>query len=222
VHSAAGDDMGRYRLGWWLVVASLAAGCAAAEPARPVATDQGDVWFMQHMVPYLRQTTAIVALTRDHLTDPTLARLADAITRSAQADIGQLQGWLDRRGLAPHGHSHQRVDSRGQTDMERLSRLRGAALNQAFVQVMTARYRNGIKLAETEATTGSLPEVRQLARRLLAEQQARTRQMTSWQRALTTASTRCTSASCERSTGLVRRFTGRRPCGIADLPRCRR
>jgi uncharacterized protein (DUF305 family) len=170
----------RHRLGWWVVMAVLAAGCTTPASNRPTASDQTDVWFMQHMVPYLRQTTSVVSLTREHLTDRALARLADTVTRRSQADIDQLQGLLDRRGLSPHGHSHQRVDNRRQTDLERLSQLRGSALDLSFVQVMTARSRAGATLAAGEARDGSLPEVRQLARQLLAEQQAQAQQLRAW------------------------------------------
>lgn len=148
-----------------------------------MATDQTDVWFLQHTVPHLRQTTAVVSLTREHLTDPGLARLADTIARRSQANIDQLQRWLEQRGLSPHGHSHQRVDIRRQTDLERLARLRGSALNLAFVQVMTARSRTTSKLAGNEARDGSLPDIRQFARQLLASQQVQVRQLKSWRQA---------------------------------------
>jgi uncharacterized protein (DUF305 family) len=168
------------RLGCFVVIAVLAAGCATSKPPGSVANDQTDVWFTQHMVPYLRQTTTVVSLTRPYLTDPNLARLADKVNRTSQADIQQLQGWLDQRGLSPHIHSHQRIDTRRQTDLERLSQLRGSALDLAFVQVMTARARAGINLTATETSDGSLPEVRQLAHQMLAEQQAQSRQFKHW------------------------------------------
>ena len=168
------------RLGCLVVIAVLAAGCATSKPPGSVANDQTDVWFTQHMVPYLRQTTTVVSLTRPYLTDPTLARLADKVNRTSQADIQQLQGWLDQRGLSPHIHSHQRIDTRRQTDLERLSQLRGSALDLAFVQVMTARARAGTNLTATEVSDGSLPEVRELAHQMLAEQLAQSRQFKHW------------------------------------------
>jgi uncharacterized protein (DUF305 family) len=172
---------------WAIAVTLLAAGCAppnppASTPASAVA-DQTDVWFMQHMVPHLWQTTSIAFLTRDHITHPALTRLADTINQRGQADIQQLQEWLSQRGLGPHGHSHQRADNRKQTDLERLSRLRGTALDLAFLQVMTARDRAGIRMTRIEAAQGALPEVRQLARQMLVEQQARVRQMDAWTKA---------------------------------------
>jgi uncharacterized protein (DUF305 family) len=174
--------MVRQRLGWWIVVALLAAGCAAPRSLGPAATDQTDVWFMQHMVPYLRQTTVVVSLTKGRLTDPGLARMADTVTRRSLADIDQLQRWLDQRGLSPHGHSHQRTDSPRQTDLERLAMLRGTALDLAFVQVMTARSRTTRELAATEAHDGTLPEVRRLAHQMMLEHQARIAKMAAWKR----------------------------------------
>jgi uncharacterized protein (DUF305 family) len=170
----------RRRLGWWVLVLCLVAGCAPAASHAPVVDDQADVWFLQHMVPYLRQTMVLTSLTRERSGDHRLVRLADAITRRSQADIDRLQGWLDQRGLSAHGHSHQRIDARRQTDLERLAQLRGGALDRAFVQIMTARARTGSGLAANEAAAGNLPEVRQFARQMAAEQQHQVRQLQSW------------------------------------------
>ena len=176
--------------GWAIVVALLAAGCRGPVPlaGSPTAADQTDVWFMQHMIPHLWQASTIAFLSRDQITHPELAHLANTITRRDQGDIDQLQGWLFLQGLAPHGHSHQRVDTRKQTDLERLSRLRGIALDLAFLDVMTARERAGITMAATEARQGTRPEVRQLARRMLVEQRADIRRMDAWKKTWATAS----------------------------------
>jgi uncharacterized protein (DUF305 family) len=175
--------MVRRGLGRWIVLAVLVAGCATppARPAsQPVVDDRTDVWFMQHMVPHLRQDIAIAYLTRDRLADPELARLADTIHRHGQRHVAQLQAWLDERGLAPHGHSHQQADTLRPSDLERLSSQRGAAGDLAFVTVMTARHRAGGRLAAAEAQQGGLPEVRQLAQRLLTEQQDQLAKLRTW------------------------------------------
>jgi uncharacterized protein (DUF305 family) len=149
----------------------MAAGCAAPTATQPPAKDHTDVWFMQHMVPHLLQDTSIAYLTHDRLSEPELARLAVRIHRRGQAHVARLLGWLAERGLAPHGHSHQRDNTPRRSDLARLSPLKGTALDQAFVKVMTARLRAGGRLAAIEARDGSVAEVRQLARDLLAEQQ---------------------------------------------------
>ena len=182
--------MGR-RLGIWVVITILAAGCATPDANRqPMVDDQADVWFAQHMVPHLLQDTSIASLIRDRLTDPELIRLAGRIHRRGQAWAAQLLEWLAERGLAPHGHSHQRGDRLLPSDLERLSRLSGAALDLAFVKVTTTRGRAGDKLAATEARDGSVPAIRQLAQQLLVEQQDRLATLRSWRRARSKSSAR--------------------------------
>jgi uncharacterized protein (DUF305 family) len=98
--------------------------------------------------------------------------------------------WLAERGLAPHGHSHQPGDRLRRSDLERLSQLDGAALDLAFVNVMTARDRAGTKLSATETQAGSVPAIRQLAHQLLADEQARTATLESFGYQLRSAATR--------------------------------
>ena len=181
-----------------MVIAVLAAGCATADDAHQPANEQIDVWFMQHMVPHLLQDTSIAYLTRHRLADPALARLAGSIHRRSQVHAAQLQGWLAERGLAPHGHSHQRGDTLRRSDLERLSRLHGDALDLAFVKVMTARHRAGAKLAATEARDGSVPAIRQLAGQLLAELQAQIATMTAWKRAWSKAKAKPSDSQSSR------------------------
>ena len=168
------------RFRYWVVVAVIAAGCAGPATDQPAVSDATDVWFMQHLVPHLRQTSSIVGLSRDRITNPELARLADTIDQQGQAHLQVLQGWLDRRGLAPHAHSHQGVDLRRRSDLDRLSQAPGPRFDLAFLEVMAARHRAGGKLAAIELAQGSLPEVRQLARQLQAEHRRQLRKMTAW------------------------------------------
>ena len=145
----------------------LAAGCATPDANQPTANDLTDVWFMQHMVPHLLQTTSIVALAQDRITRPHLK---------------QLQDWLNERGLAPYD-PQQDPNSRKATDLERLAQVGRAKFDLAFLKVLTSRHRAGIRLAVAELRAGTVPEARELARQLLAELQAQIQQMTAWTRA---------------------------------------
>jgi uncharacterized protein (DUF305 family) len=174
--------MVRRRLGWWLLVAVLAASCTTSNANEGTPSDQTDVWFMQHMVPHLLQTTTILDLAGDRITRPELTRLADTINQQGQAHLDQLQGWLANRGLAPYD-PQQDPDHTKATDLARLSRVQGASFDLAFLEVMTARHRAGLRLAAAEARSGGVPEVRALARQMVAELQAQVEQMTAWARA---------------------------------------
>jgi uncharacterized protein (DUF305 family) len=166
----------RRRLGWWLLVAVLATGCTTSDATQGQGSDQTDIWFAQHMVPHLLQNNAIVSLASDQLTRPKLTRLAATINRQSQADLQQLQGWLESRGLAPYD-PQQNPNYTKETDLSRLSRTHGPALDRAFLKVMLARERTALRMAAAEARDGAIPELRALARRMTTDLQAQVEQM---------------------------------------------
>jgi hypothetical protein len=54
-----------------------------------------------------------------------------------------------------------------ETDLARVSRVRGGRFDLAFLQVMTARHRAGMRLAAAELREGGVPEVRELVREMV-------------------------------------------------------
>ena len=136
------------------MVAVVAVVAVVAAVAAAVAADATDVWFMQHLVPHLRQTISVADPSCDRITRPELARLAP--------------------------HSHQAVDRQPRSDLERLSRVPDARFDRTFGAMLAARRRAGDRLAAIELRQGSLPEVRELARRLQAEHRRQLRQLTAW------------------------------------------
>jgi uncharacterized protein (DUF305 family) len=171
----------RRRQTWWLVVAVVAAGCAAPGSNSPAISDETDVWFMRHMAGHLLQTTAILDLSSDRITRPRLARLAGTMNQQGKASLEQLQGWLAGRGLAPYD-PQQQPSRRNESALARLAHLHGAKFDLALLKVMTARHRAGNELAVTEITKGTLPEVRHLAQKLLVQQRRQIVTMTTWSR----------------------------------------
>jgi uncharacterized protein (DUF305 family) len=171
--------MVRRRVSLWLAVTVLAAGCAASASKGPAASDDTDVWFMQRLAGHLLQTSAVLDLSHDRITRPKLARLVRVMQQQQEASLQQVQEWLTTRGLA--GYDPQQQSSRRkESDLVRLSRVRGAKFDLALLKVLTARYRAGSRLAATEINKGTVPEVRQLAKQMLDQQRGQITTMTAW------------------------------------------
>ena len=120
----------RRRPGGWLVVAVLAASCSTSTANEGAASDQTDVWFMQHMAGHLLQRAAIVDLAGHRIIHPKLERLANTVDQQGQAHLQQLQEWLTLRGLAPYD-PQQDPDRLKGSDLERLSRVHGTRFDLA-------------------------------------------------------------------------------------------
>ena len=71
-------------------------------------------------------------------------------------------------------------DRRAETDLSRLSRTDGAGFDRAFLKVMLARHRAGLRLAAAEARDGVIPGLRALAGRMAADLQTQIEQMTAF------------------------------------------
>ena len=54
--TAARGGVVRRRLGWWLLVAVLAAGCTTSDATQRPGSDHTDVWFAQHIIPHYSRT----------------------------------------------------------------------------------------------------------------------------------------------------------------------
>ena len=108
---------------------------------------------------------------------PQAGPLAGTINRQSRADLQQSQGWLEDRGLAAYAPQRD-ANRRKETDLSRLSEVRGAGFDRAFVKVMLARDRTGLRLAAVEARDGAIPEFRTLAPQMTADLLAQLEQLT--------------------------------------------
>lgn len=105
-------------------------------------------------------------LAGDRITPPELARLADTI-EPAGTSPPAAAAWV--AGQPRFGLYDRQQDRRSgkETDLARVSRVRGGRFDLAFLQVMTARHRAGTRLAAAEMREGGVPEVRELVREMV-------------------------------------------------------
>jgi uncharacterized protein (DUF305 family) len=155
-------------------------------PATPAPND-ADVTFTQNMIPHHQQATEMAELVQAHTDRPELRKLADSIATSQNQEISQLQGWLRSWGKPGtpmegmgHGATPEKPGMMSEADMSHHMGLTDAEFDLEFVEMMAAHHQGAIDMANTELKDGSLPQVKQLAQRIIDTQQDEIDQLKQW------------------------------------------
>jgi len=145
--------------------------------------DSLEAGFARDMIVHHDQAVAMALLIRDRTTDLRIKSLATDILLTQQNQIGQMLGWLNVWGLSATGaqpamtwmgHPTSGLMP-GMATSEELKTLEGSSGENAdrlFLQLMIRHHQGAIPMAEEAlARSGNTP-VRDLARSILAAQQA--------------------------------------------------
>ena len=140
-----------------------------------------EVGFARDMSAHHMQAVEMAELIRDRTDDPSVRILAIDISRTQQAQVGQMRGWLDVWGHRPidMGPSMAWMDHptdglmpgmASQEDINRLRRSRGEAADELFLTLMLDHHRAGVIMAEAALDRTEEPVVLRLAQAIAASQ----------------------------------------------------
>ncbi|RKS10718.1 uncharacterized protein (DUF305 family) [Nocardiopsis sp. Huas11] len=156
-----------------LVALALGAGFLVGRPSAPLDTS-ADAGFLRDMSSHHAQAVDMSMLILDKTEDPDLSIVATDITRTQQAQIGMMQGWLtmwelNSRGseppmtwMASSEHDHGGTDGVPEAmpglatpeQMAELEEAEGVEAEIRFLELMIAHHRGGIDMAEAEVELG--------------------------------------------------------------------
>jgi uncharacterized protein (DUF305 family) len=156
--------------GWWV-----------AQPDVP-GRDSVDVEFLDDMITHHQQAIALATTYRERGDDRFLRHLAGDVLLGQAAEVGRMQQLLDgwnRLDDADSGRAmawmRAGVDGAGvptaempgmasAAELERLTTLSGAALDEAFSRLLVRHHHGGLAMAEAAADRAATKAVRTLAR----------------------------------------------------------
>lgn len=155
---------------------------------RGPAEGSTEVRFVREMLQHHAQAVDLSTRVRERDTAPAVRMLALDILLSQQEQIGQMHGWLTlwNRPWGGPGMSEEHARGMGMAtpqEAARLDTLPPAQAEVAFLQLMVRHHRGALAMAEPALDTGVRPEVRALARQIVASQDAEIRTMTDMLRA---------------------------------------
>ena len=191
-HSAARDDKtarpDRERLGPPLslitaIAAFLALFVALVDlvSSRDPGDSSAEAGFARDMSVHHAQAVEMAEIVRDKTESEEMRTMAADIALTQQAQIGQMQGWLDAWGLPPTGTEPAMswmghpTEGRmpGMASPEEINRLRNAPPDEAdkiFSRLMIPHHKAALPMARAVLERTDRPEVKRLATAIIASQ----------------------------------------------------
>jgi uncharacterized protein (DUF305 family) len=166
-----------------LLAALFVGATAALLLTRPPGGGSPEAGFARDMIVHHAQAVQMAEIVRDKTESDDIRLLAADIALTQQAQIGQMQGWLQVWGLSPTG-SEPAMSWMGEpTDglmpgmaaPEDIQQLRDAPPEEAdvlFLQLMIPHHQAALQMTEAILNRTDRPEVETLAKAISASQQS--------------------------------------------------
>jgi len=156
--------------------------------AREPGNDSAEAGFARDMIVHHSQAVEMSEIVRDRTENDLIKTLATDISLTQQAQIGQMQGWLNLWGLPVTGTEpamawmDMSTEGRmpGMASQEEINRLRNLPPEDAdrlFLKLMIPHHEAAIPMANAMLTRTSNPAVERFAEAVIASQTAEIKAM---------------------------------------------
>ncbi len=152
--------------------------------SRPPAEGDPEVVFARDMIAHHNQAVEMALILRQRTSDAELAQLGLDIILTQQAQVGQMQGWLEvwrlpfsgpRPPMSDHSqHGADMPPNMGLAtalEMESLTTLSASEAEIQFLRLMIRHHQGGVYMATHVLDQSPRPEVVRLAQAIVASQQ---------------------------------------------------
>ena len=168
------------------IAAFLLVGCGASQAS------SFDAQFIDMMVPHHQGAIEIAKIAATRASHPELKAMAESVIKSQQSEIDQMKSWrkawfgsdqtpsMDRMPtVSEMGHGGT-MDMKKDVDM-----MRSAAepFDRQFLDMMREHHRSAVEAGRLAQTKAQRTEIKDLAGRIIADQEREIQQMTEWRRA---------------------------------------
>ena len=146
-----------------------------AAPTNRVARYEVD--FMKDMIDHHQMASMMSQMCLEKAVHPELRAMCQQIIAAQQAEISQLQGWLNDWYAVDYEPQPRNGAVRS---MQRLERLEGGAFEIAFMETMTRHHRKAIAMAQKCLDKAVHPELVAMCSEIIETQTAEIQQLERW------------------------------------------
>ncbi|MCA2206034.1 DUF305 domain-containing protein [Nocardia rosealba] len=137
--------------------------------------DDADVTFLQMMYPHHAQAVEMSKMVPSRTQNQQLIALAAQIEQAQAPEMRQITDLLTSFGKpAPSAEGHGGHGMPGMMTEEQMSALEaanGAEFDRQWLQMMIEHHQGAVAMAQTELAEGTNPEAKQLATKIVADQE---------------------------------------------------
>ncbi|MFD4351919.1 DUF305 domain-containing protein [Nocardia sp. NPDC058518] len=139
--------------------------------------NDADVSFLQMMYPHHAQAVEMAKMVPSHTQNQQLIALAAQVEKAQAPEMQQitdlLAGFGEPAPSATEGHGgHGMPGMMTDAQMSSLQAANGADFDRQWLEMMIAHHEGAVAMAETELSGGVNPQSRQLATKIMADQEA--------------------------------------------------
>ena len=156
--------------------------------SRPPGENSAEAGFARDMMVHHAQAVEMARIVEGKTNDPEMRSLAADMALTQQAQIGQMQGWLDVWGLPPTGTEEPMAWMGHPTDgpmpgmatpqeIERLGELPPDKADEMFLRLMIPHHEAAIPMAQAVMERSDNPVVDAFAEKVVASQRVEVRNM---------------------------------------------
>ena len=176
-----------------VMIFSVACGMGGADSTAPF-----DRQFVDMMVPHHQGAVEMAKIAQDRGEHQEIRQMAGAIIRSQEDEIGEMKAWrrtwygseetppMNKMPMVPGMEAMAGHGNGSMMDMAAdVQKLRTAPepFDRAFIDAMIPHHQSAIDAAKAAETRAEKPEVKELARAIIADQQREIDQMKQWRQA---------------------------------------
>ena len=169
-----------------MAAALVLAGCSSDHGAghggdgMPADAMSADAMFAQMMIPHHQQAVEMAALVEGRASSPFITQISRQISDAQQPEIALMTSWLEEWGvpvmsgmdaMSAHG-GHGMAGMLTDEQLAALEAASGEEFDRLFAEGMIEHHRGAVAMAQDVLEQGSDPRVAELAREIIATQEA--------------------------------------------------
>ena len=149
---------------------------------RPLKGKEFESMFLKDMIHHHESAVEMAQLATTNTKRAELNKLGRDIIAAQKTEIDQMTGWLKKEGESAGSMEQMPGMEKMMKEMEDLKKAKDAEFDQMFLTMMSAHHKAAVAMSKLVADRTDRAELKQLAGKIIKEQEKEIEQMKGWEK----------------------------------------